>query len=132
MFLMSISINWNNFIVWLSLLFEILGNINIAVICFPGCDVINFEINLIILMKPYMIKNSRHDLNILRMNRAFKVKLKAFFITFKGLSIVKNCLRPESVALNNPIAELLIFWSNLIITNSNLIVTSQMTRIKIN
>ena len=106
---MSISINWNNFIVWLSLLFDILGNINITVICFPGCDVINFEINLIILMKPYMIKNSRHDLNILRMNRAFKVKLKAFFITFKGLSIVKNCLRPESVALNNPIAELLIF-----------------------
>ena len=30
------------------------------------------------------------------MKRAFKVKQKAFFITFKGLSFAKNCLRPLS------------------------------------
>ena len=29
-----------------------------------------------------------------------EVKWKAFFIIFKGLSIVKNCLRPESAPLN--------------------------------
>ena len=30
------------------------------------------------------------------MKRAFKVKLKAFFINFKGATVAKNCLRPES------------------------------------
>ena len=30
------------------------------------------------------------------MERAFKVKYKSFFIIFKGLSVAKNCLRPES------------------------------------
>ena len=33
--------------VWLSLLLEILGNMCIAIVCFPGCDAVNFEINLI-------------------------------------------------------------------------------------
>ena len=33
------------------------------------------------------------------MKRAFELKQKAFFIIFKGLSIAKNCLRPESVPL---------------------------------
>ena len=28
------------------------------------------------------------------------MKQKAFFIIFKGLSVAKNCLRPESVPLN--------------------------------
>ena len=32
--------------------------------------------------------------------RAFKVKQKAFFIIFKGLSVGKNYLRPESPPLN--------------------------------
>ena len=33
-------------------------------------------------------------LNILRRRRAFKVKLKTFFIILKGLSVIKNCPRP--------------------------------------
>ena len=33
------------------------------------------------------------------MKRAFEVKQKAFFIIFKGLSVVKNCLRPDSALL---------------------------------
>ena len=33
------------------------------------------------------------------MKRAFKVKKKAFFIIFKGLSVVKNGLRHESAPL---------------------------------
>ena len=32
----------------------------------------------------------------MRTKRTFKVKWKAFFILFKGLSVAKNCLRPES------------------------------------
>ena len=34
-----------------------------------------------------MTKNSEKKLNILRMKRAFKMKQKAFFIIFKGLSL---------------------------------------------
>ena len=45
-FLLLHSINWLNFTVWLPFLLEILGNICIAIICFLGCDVKNFEINL--------------------------------------------------------------------------------------
>ena len=45
-FRMLYSINWPNLIVWLPLLLEILGNMCIAIICFPDCDVINFGINL--------------------------------------------------------------------------------------
>ena len=53
-FLILYSINWSNFIVWLSLLLEILGNMCIAIICKPGCDVINSKINLIFLIKPFL------------------------------------------------------------------------------
>ena len=38
MFLMLHSINWPNFIVWLLLLLEILGNMCITIFCLPGCD----------------------------------------------------------------------------------------------
>ena len=43
-----------------SLLHEILGNISTAIIFFPICDVINFEINLSFRIKPfpYIIKKS--------------------------------------------------------------------------
>ena len=37
------SINWPNFIVWLSLILEILGNMCIVIVCFPGFEVTNFE-----------------------------------------------------------------------------------------
>ena len=49
---------------WLHLLLEILDNMYIAIVCTPGCDVINFEINLIFLIKPffYMTKKSRQKL----------------------------------------------------------------------
>ena len=46
MFLKLYSNNWSNFIVWLSLLCEILGNMCIAIAYFLDCDVISFEINL--------------------------------------------------------------------------------------
>ena len=38
------SINWSNFIVWLPLLCEILGNMCIAIVSKPGCDAMNFEV----------------------------------------------------------------------------------------
>ena len=42
-------INRPNFMVWLPLLLEILDNVYIAIIYFPGCNLINFEIKLIFL-----------------------------------------------------------------------------------
>ena len=94
MFLMLYSIKWLNFIVQLSLLLEILDSICIAVVCFPGCDAINSEINLVSLIKPffYMTKKSSRfstwqksqdkNLNILRTKAAFKVIQKVFSIDF--------------------------------------------------
>ena len=55
-----------NFIFWLPLLFEILGNICFVIICFQVCDVINFEINLSFLMKLsfYLTKKVRTKIQI--------------------------------------------------------------------
>ena len=39
------SINWPNFIAWLPLQLNILGNMCIAIVVFSGCETINFEIN---------------------------------------------------------------------------------------
>ena len=47
-----------------------------------------------------MTKKSGQKFIILRIKRAFKVKLKVFFIILKGLSVAKNCLRPKTAALN--------------------------------
>ena len=58
-FLLLCSINWPNFIVWLPLLCEILGNMCIAIVCKPGCDVMNFEVNLIFLIKPFFLHNQK-------------------------------------------------------------------------
>ena len=45
----------------------------IAIISFPGCDVINFEINLICLIKPffYKTKNSRQKFKYLENEKSF-------------------------------------------------------------
>ena len=47
------SINLPNIIFGLPLLFEMLDNICIAIVCFLGCDVINFEINFRYLIKSF-------------------------------------------------------------------------------
>ena len=59
MFLLLNSINWPNFIVWLPLLCEILGNMCITIVYKTGCDVIDFEVNLIFLIKPFYLPNQK-------------------------------------------------------------------------
>ena len=44
MFVMLYSIKWPNYIPWMLLLLEILGNMCIVIVCFPSWEVINFEI----------------------------------------------------------------------------------------
>ena len=60
-----------------------------------------FKINLIFLIKPFCNMTKDKNVNILRTKKAFEVKKKAFFIIFKGTSVVKNSLRPESLPLRN-------------------------------
>ena len=59
MFFMLYSINWPNLIAWLPLLLEILGNMWIAIVCYPGCDVINFETNLIFLIESFFLHDQK-------------------------------------------------------------------------
>ena len=53
------SINWPNLIDWLSLLWEIFGNMCIATVFKPGCDVMNFEVKFIFLIKPFFLDDQK-------------------------------------------------------------------------
>ena len=48
----------------------------IAIICFPGCDDLDFEINLIFLINPFStwLRCQDKNLDILRTKKIFKVK----------------------------------------------------------
>ena len=83
-FLVLCSINWLNVIVWLPLLLEILGDICITIVCKPVCDVINFKINLIFLIKLffYMTKNVKAKAEISRGQKEFLRWNKKHFSSF--------------------------------------------------
>ena len=55
LFLVLSSVTWPNFMTWLPLFREILGNTCIVIVCWPGCDVIYFKINHIFLIKPFFL-----------------------------------------------------------------------------
>ena len=73
---------------------EILGNVFIATY-FPSCDVINFEMNLAFLIKPfyYLTKKSRQTFKYLENKKTYSGEINAFII-FKGPSVAKNSLIP--------------------------------------
>ena len=101
MFFMLHSINWSNFIVWLILLLEVLGNM-----------LLQFFVNQTRLWRhkiwswPYlfnqavliMTKKSRQKPKYLENEKSIWGEIKNFFIIFKGLSVAKNWLRPESAS----------------------------------
>ena len=74
----------------------------IAIVCFLDCDVINFEINLIFLIKPFlcMIKKLRQRFKHLENEKRWKKEVKqkgwkqtkSIFHNFKGLSVAKYLL----------------------------------------
>ena len=84
MFLKLCSINWPNFIAWFPLFLEMLVNISIAIACWPDCDAIDFEINLIFLIKPfsYTTKKSRQKFKYLENERSFYREIKSIFHHF--------------------------------------------------
>ena len=59
------------------------------------------NLKLTLSFLPSWPKSQDKNLNILRTKRAFEVKYKAFFITFKRLSDDKNDLKPESAPLTH-------------------------------
>ena len=67
------SVNCPRFIVSLPLLLEILGNMCIAIACIARSKVINFEANLIFLIKPFfcVTKKSRQKLKYLENEKSF-------------------------------------------------------------
>ena len=79
---------------------EILGNTCIAIVCFPGCEVINFENNLIFLIKSlfYMTETSKQKFKHLenelsRWNkRHISPFLKGFQLPKVSDLIQHNCL----------------------------------------
>ena len=81
MFLMICSINWPNSIDWLPFLLEILFNMCIAIVCWLAGDVIDFEINLIFLIRPfsYTTKKSRRKLKYLENEKSFYGEIKSIF-----------------------------------------------------
>ena len=70
--------------IWLTLVLAILGNMCIAIVCFLGCDVINFEINFIFLVKPffYMTKKPRKKIKYLENEKNFLSWNKKHFSSF--------------------------------------------------
>ena len=99
------SINWPNFIVWLYLVVEILNSKCILIICFAVYDVIKFEINLRFFIQVVFQHDQKSQYKnlykYLKHEITFQVKWKTFFINFKGLSVARSGLRPESVLLKN-------------------------------
>ena len=49
------------------------------------------------------------------MKRAFKVKLKAFFIIFKGISVAKNCLRRVIAPLTLTMDSMKVIYFSVVI-----------------
>ena len=105
MFLMVYSIYWWKFMAWFLLLLEILGNMCIAIVCEPGCHVINFQINIILLIKSFLYitekVNTKNSLSseqkeLLKWNKKhFSSFLKGFQLS-KIVSDVIECAFKEN------------------------------------
>ena len=56
----------------------------IVTVCCPVCDVINFEISLSLLIKPfsYMTKNSEQMCKYLKSEKSFQDEIKSIFLSF--------------------------------------------------
>ena len=80
MFLMLYSINWPNFVVWLSLLLEVLGIMCILIVLFPGYDVINSEINVIFLIKGFCFIHDQMTKKMLQLVRLKNCRSNMYWI----------------------------------------------------
>ena len=74
----------------------------IVFICFPGCDVINFEINHIILIKPFfcMAIKSRQNFKFLENEKSFKGEISIFHHFLRALNCQKMS-QPRECSFNS-------------------------------
>ena len=63
-FLLLYSVSWPNFIACFPLLGEILRNVWFLIVCWPGCDVTNFEIGLIFLIRLFFLYDQKVKIKI--------------------------------------------------------------------
>ena len=91
MFFMLYSLNWPNLIARLSLFLTIFGNTYITIVCLPVWDVINFEINLIFLIKPFCYKTKKSRKNLISWERKelLRWNKKHFSSILKGFQLSK-------------------------------------------
>ena len=107
-FLTLYFISWPNFIVWLSLLLEILINMFIEIICL-FCDVISFEINHNFPIKPffYITKKLRQKCKYLKNEKKFYHEIKSIFHHFyRVFNFQKLCQTREWTFKNIYLPEL--------------------------
>ena len=83
-FLILCSIYWPNLTAWLHVLLELLGNMSNGTVCFSGYGIINFEINLIVLIKTffYMTKKLIQKINYLENEKSSEDGIKSIFHHF--------------------------------------------------
>ena len=92
-FILLYSINWPNFTAWLILLREILCNICITIVCYPGCDVMNIEINgatkshfmyysyvVIIFFNACLCRSAISTISVGKLVFCFSVRSAVFFV----------------------------------------------------
>ena len=72
-------------------IFVVLNSINCAIVCKKGCDIINFEINLVFLIKPffYITKKSRKKFKYVENERAFRRNKMHFSSFLRGSQLPK-------------------------------------------
>ena len=100
-FLLLYSIYLPNFIVWLPLLCEILGNIYIAIICKPVCDVMNFEVNLIFLINPFFLTWPKRAFNQANNTHFFGRWESDFNNTIKWKCNLENVFKSLNIGSNS-------------------------------
>ena len=111
-FISGYSINWPHAILWLPLIPEISNNVCMVILCYPGCDVINFEVNLIFLIKPffYISKKLRQKFRYLENEKSFSDETKSIFHHFwrDTTEANKNCffLEGESPTLRKGVLKI--------------------------
>ena len=88
-FFMLYPVIWTNFTIWFFLIIEKLDNVTIVIICIPVCDVIDFEISISFLIKPFFTWPKKSG-QLLTWNK------KHFSSFFKGF-LLKQINVPHSV-----------------------------------
>ena len=112
-FLMFYVTNWPNFIVWLTIIFKIIRNMCIVIVCEPGCDVINLKLtsSFQLICFPLWPKSQNKNLNILRMKELFKWNKKYFPSFLKVFQPPRPISYPHTT-FKNPFA-LIKFQQNI-------------------